>query len=366
MILTLDNLHHYLLENGTLEPESLIDGSYTAAQARTRNVTFNVTRRSGKNLFVKQLAMFDPQNTYILQKDATCLWLIKNEPAFKNLSAYVPDYFGYDTSNQVLITEFLPDARNLENFFRFENKQVNDYVDKIAPILASFHFPLDKKTSDLPSMRFFQKQLPWALSFGTPDSASQYGNSPVINQIVNNPDYKAMLRDARNMYTYTSLIHGDIKWMNFLVSGQTGEESIKLIDWEIADIGDPLWDVGGLFMSVIMLEAVENPYQKKEKQAASKTMAQLLEPCWPVMGRLWKAYCAECAFDFGKSDEAFSRALHFAGARLIQTAVEFNMHGTQVNPATDNILNACITLFTHRQHILDKALATQTGTSNNS
>jgi hypothetical protein len=359
MILTPDNLHHYLLENGLLELRSLVDGSYTASQSRTRNTTFSVTCREGKNLFIKQLTSFDPQNTYILQKDATCLWLIKHEPAFAALSAFVPDYFGYDTANQVLITEFLPEARNMETFFRMEDADIRNYMDTFAQILASFHFPLTKTLKELPSMRFFQKQLPWALTFGMPDSSQQSGNSPVINMVLGNPDYKAMLRDARQLYEFKTLIHGDIKWMNFLISGKGNDEIIRLIDWEIADIGDPLWDVGGLFMSVIMLHVTDSPYQnKKSEKLPTDRLFEAMEPCWPAISRFWNAYIALNPTGIGDPAAALNKALHFAGARLIQTAVEFNMHSAQLNPNTDRILQACVNLFMHRPVIIQKTLGT--------
>ncbi len=353
MVLTLDNLHHYLLEKGSLDIGSIVDGSYSASQSRTRNTTFNVTRRNGKHLFVKQLTAFDSQNTYILQKDATCLWLIKNEKAFAALSKYVPDYYGFDAEHQVLITEFLADARNLEVFLRLEGGDIAQFTGQLAAILSSFHFPLNDQLRNLPSMRFFQRQLPWVMSLGMPQPGVPPMNSPVVKAVMESADFLNMLRDAREKYAFTSLIHGDIKWMNVLVHGKKGHEKLSLIDWEIADIGDPLWDVGGVVMSLVTLAVADSPYQPKDmSQFPSNDPIKALDPCWPVFKKFWRQYTEKNAAHLGDLHIALEKALHFGGARLIQTAIEFNMQQTQLNPNATRLLQACIALFSHREYIL--------------
>lgn len=353
MILTLDNLHIYLLEKGCLSNQSIVQGGYTATQSRTRNTTFNVTRKDGQDLFVKQLTMFDHANTYILQKDATCLWLIKNEAAFSKLSKYVPDYIGYDADHQVLITEFLSDARNLEMFFRVEGGNTINYMEEIAEILASYHFPLDDELQNLPSMRFFSRQVPWAMNTGVANRGTAPTHSPVSKAVASSPDFQKMLQDARDLYEYKTLIHGDIKWMNFLAHGEPGKEQIKLIDWEIADIGDPLWDVGGIVMSLVTMAAAESPYQKKDmSQFPAHNPAQALEECWPVFGRFWRKYWSLVKDQYSDEQAALNKAIHFGGARLIQTAIEFNMAESQLNANSSRLLQSCIALFSHRPQIL--------------
>jgi len=355
MILNLDNLHFYLLENGTLQSDTLVRGGYSASQARTRNTTFNVNCRDGKNLFIKQLVSFDGPNSYLLQKDATCLWLIKNETAFQKLSTYVPHYYGYDASNQVLITELLPEARNMEVFFRVEQADIIPYSGVFADILNSFHFPLSASLQNLPSMRFFQKQLPWVFNLGVPNTGSQPDGSPVMYTVTHNPDFQAMLKDARDRYEYTSLIHGDIKWMNFLITGKGPEEKIYLIDWEIADIGDPMWDVAGYFMSVLLMEIAESPYQPRDmSHFPTQDPIHALAPCWPRMQRFWQEYTRRQAAYLPDPAASLDKALHFAGARLIQTAIEYNMHSNQMNPNANRMLQTCIALFAHRNYIREQ------------
>lgn len=352
MILNLDNLHHFLLDKGCLDARSLIDGSYTASQSRTRNVTFNITRKEGKDLFVKQLTSFDPSNSYMLQRDATCLWLIKNEKAFEELSQYVPDYIGYDAESQVLITEFLADAHNLEMNFRAQGGNPDHLMDQLADILSSYHFPLSKEQLDLPSMRFFPRQLPWVLNIGP--GTNQNHSSPAMATVLASPDFRQMISDARDQYEYKSLIHGDIKWMNFLLHGATGEENIKLIDWEIADYGDPLWDVGGIVMSLVAMQVADSPYQPMSPdRLPGADPIEFLEPCWPLFRKFWDRYWQHNKDHYTDETAALNKAIHYGGGRLIQTAIEFNMQGQQLNANATRLLQACVSLFAHRDHIIN-------------
>ena len=43
-----------------------------------------------------------------------------------------------------------------------------------------------------------------------------------------------------------TFIHNDVKWDNFLVYARAGSRRLtqmKIIDWELANFGDPAWDV---------------------------------------------------------------------------------------------------------------------------
>jgi hypothetical protein len=88
-------------------------------------------------------------------------------------------------------------------------------------------------------------------------------------------------------------------------------------------------------------------------------MAERLEVCWPLIVDFWKQYAKTSSYHFQNSTEAFNKALHFAGARLIQTAVEFNMNSTEMYPMTEDVLSACITLFTNKQRVLEMAAPQQ-------
>ena len=56
----------------------------------------------------------------------------------------------------------------------------------------------------------------------------------------------AGLRAARARWSRLCLVHGDLKHDNVLVCGAGGDRLVVLVDWEMARLGDPAWDLAAL------------------------------------------------------------------------------------------------------------------------
>jgi hypothetical protein len=368
MRLTLEHLHLYLLDKGFIEPASVVSGDYLATQMHTRNLIFQVTRRHAPSLFVKQLHSFDASNTYVLQKDATCLWLIKNHPAFAELSTYVPGYFGFDPGKQVLVTEYLPAASNLEDYARLRQGQLPEALrERIAALLASYHFALGPEVLLSRSVRFFPRQVPWVLALADADPAapphlfsSTNTPNPVGGAVLGSPAFREALASIRAEWVATTLIHGDVKWMNLLVHPEDGEEQVKLIDWEIADIGDPLWDVAGVFQSLVCSALFYSPALGGAELGLVPGVGLAdLRAAWPQLEHFWLAYRARTAPDAEPGGTDLARALRYTGARLVQSAIEQNALFPTLQPNTIKILQASYAMLTGLPALLSYFPATQ-------
>lgn len=355
MRLTLDQLHLYLLDKGFIEPASLVGGDYVATQMQTRNQIFRVLRRQAPSLFVKQLHSFDPGNTYVLQKDATCLWLIKNHPAYAALAAYVPGYFGFDPGRQVLVTEYLDDAINLEDYARQHQGELPDaLLEDVAALLATYHFAPGPDVLHSRPVRFFPRQVPWVLTLADADSqvpATLTGPAgtthPVVEALQNSPTFRAALAAVRAEWAPSTLIHGDVKWMNLLVHPVDGQERIKIIDWEIADIGDPLWDVAGVLHCLVCNALFYSPALAGAPNVVTGLGLADLAAVWPRIEQFWLAYQLRSApATVPAGPTALARALRYTGARLVQSAVEQNMHMPTLQPNTIKLLQASHAILT--------------------
>jgi hypothetical protein len=358
MRLTLDTLHYYLLDKGFVDAASLVEGDYLATQLMTRNQIFRVYRRGAPSLFVKQLNSFDPSNTYVLQKDATCLWLIKNHPAFAALSAFVPGYFGFDVDKQVLVTELLPDARNLMEYLHEQRGQLPENLrDVLATLLASYHFAPEADVLSSRTVQFFPRQAPWAFNLADAAANAMLGGPtapphPVASAVAASPDFGPALAAVRAEWQPTTLIHGDIKWMNVLLHREEGRETLKLIDWEIADIGDPLWDVAGVFQSILGSALAYSPALAGAavSPVPGPRLSDLRE-VWPELLDFWARYEQRRPASLPTAPGDLTKTMRYTAVRLLQSAVEQNMATPTLQPHALQLLQLSHLLLQNQSEI---------------
>lgn len=116
---------------------------------------------------------------------------------------------------------------------------------------------------------------------------------------------------ARREWKTVCLVHGDMRWSNLLASGNHGDGSVKLIDWELACVGDPAWDLGGLLSEVVASASVTVPLEP--------SLEHLGPRCRPLLGGYRDALQPEAA---GWS-ALLERSIRLAGIRLVQTVIEY-------------------------------------------
>lgn len=358
MRLTFKNLHYFLVDNGLIETSSIIDGDYEVSQLTTRNVIFNIKRQKGQSLFVKQLDKSEHQDKYVLQKDATCLWLIKNEKAYKKLSKFVPEYRGYKTEFQVLVTDYIEHSQNLYEY-RLKNKTFSSrLIKKLAVIFAAYHFKVDDNLLSHHSVRFFSRHFPWVLNI--PDfPVEQYDTlltntsqpNPALLSISSHLYLKQYLGELRKIWVYDTLIHGDIKWTNILIQSKENKEKPYIIDWELADIGDPLWDIAGViagFISEVILFSQPQAYSQLT-HIKLEDMASAV----PYVDEFWRTYAQKMKFSKATALANLEKTLRLSGARLAQTSIENSVSHTQLHPDSLKLLQGANVLLSEYAKAVD-------------
>ncbi|MGH1338775.1 MAG: phosphotransferase [Aureispira sp.] len=349
MQLTEKNIHHYLLDKGYLNPVLLMQGKYKVESDRTRNAIFKVYLETGQSIFVKQLVEIHSQNAYLIQKDATVHRLFQQTDCYQGIRAFVPELLGYDADNQVLATELFPYAKSLMENIQ-ENKAFSiTHANIIGEILHAYHQPIQETLKNTPTLQFFNEQLPWILTIGDAKGLADSPNGAVIKYMLNTPDIVNGLERIRTTWQATSLIHGDIKWMNFVC---TTEGKLKLIDWEIANIGDPLWDVGGVLQSY--LSSWIFSFDNNNAWHAQKVQGQEFVSIPAIQAGIqafWKTYVQLQKWTEEEANTALITSTRMAGARLLQTAFEANQQ-PQILPNTMRAIQLCQHLFNHPEQAI--------------
>ena len=138
MLLTTSNICHYLLGKGFVSSESIVDGDFAVIDVSGRNRNFKVVRKRSPSYFVKQIQHWDAQAIAMLQCEAACCWLARNDADFASLAPLVPEFHSYDLGRHILITGLIPESENLYEHFRRVGEFSADVSGKLGEVLAPF------------------------------------------------------------------------------------------------------------------------------------------------------------------------------------------------------------------------------------
>jgi Ser/Thr protein kinase RdoA (MazF antagonist) len=353
MILTRNNLADYLLERGLLSFESVVDGNLMVVEASRRNRNFKVIRKNHPGYFVKQIKEWEPQSIATLQCEATCYWLAQNDPRLSetDLVQLMPRYYFYDSSRHALVTELLPDGENLSEYHRRLGKFPMEIARQLGRRLGGYHRDAGEGLKESPHASVFTRKVPWVLSVHqhsallfNPLSAA---NARLLEIVRAYPEFQERLDALRAEWQVNGLIHGDMKWDNCLVCAEdqeNGESALKVVDWEMADLGDVCWDVGAIFQAYLSFWISSIPSTGEAPSPELIARAQYpLEEMQPAIRAFWETYAE--SFEAAKRQELLERSMKYGAARMIQTAYEWMYYSQQVTASTLYLLQVSMNIL---------------------
>jgi aminoglycoside phosphotransferase (APT) family kinase protein len=173
------------------------------------------------------------------------------------------------------------------------------------------------------------------------------------------PEFQQTLDLLRGRWQISSLIHGDIKWDNCLVHApeESGEVQLKIVDWELADFGDPCWDVGAVFQAYLSCWIMSLPIQGDAPPAQLVQRAQYpLEAMQPALRSFWQAYGAARQLDDKQKGELLERCVQYGAARMIQTAYEYLAFAPQITASALYLLQASLNILTQPREAIQHLL----------
>lgn len=346
MLLNTESLCYYLLDRNLIEQDTVMRGDFTTVSAPTRNNIFKVLSRTGRNLFLKQVSTFDAHAVSILKREAMAYQFISTHPEYAALAAIIPSFIDYDKDRHVLAVSYFPDHNSVHEYFFSQRGVVPAFASKQAEIMASFHFPV-KETADTSA---FPHTLPWILLLeeqGHYISPEGKPNNDLVGMIRGNAELMTMLNAVKNDWKKDTFIHGDIKWTNFITpANATDASTMKLVDWEIADIGDAWWDVAGLLQSFLStwLFGMDNTVANVHRLQPAMTPFDI-EQVKPAAAHFWKTYIAARNLSPVEEQAAIAKTMRYTAARMLQTSIEGIVQTPQVYPNNVRILQVAFNIL---------------------
>ncbi len=329
-MLTQERVAGYLLERGLLAPAAVLDDELTVRDASSRNRNYRVQTRDGSGYVLKQGVGPDTQAT------------IANEAAVYHrlalgdvkLSGLLPRFGGYDPDEGLLVLELVRGAEDLHTHHlggRFSASPAAA-LGRALGLLHSRTRPLVADGSEWTAWA----PPPWVLSLHRPDASIftdvSAAGLELIRIVQRTEGFGELLDGLRATWAPTSLIHGDVKWSNVLVvDAGTPQESVKLIDWESAMVGDPSWDVGSALSQYLSFWLFSIPLTGGEAPERFPELAAYpLDAMKPALGACWVAYADGAGIAGSEVERQLTRAVEMAAARLVQVAFEASQEQQQL------------------------------------
>jgi aminoglycoside phosphotransferase (APT) family kinase protein len=321
--MSIGDVANYLAELGLVEPDSMVDGPLCIFEASGRHRCWHVIRDDGRCYLLKQAYVTD-RGAALAHEAVMYERLQPDHTGRSELGSYLPRYFGYDRHRGLLVLERTRSARTLREYHVTSGNFSRTLAAALGKALACLHgLRLRRQDADLGAAQ------PWVLAANRPGLAFVRDFSDVgvqLIRIVQQYEELCRLLDrARASWRGESLIHNDVRWSNCLVlapSGARRTTRLRLIDWELAGVGDPRWDVGCALAEYLSFWLLSIPASTDTPVDDWPELARHpLEDMQPAIARFWVSYAARAKPRSGRQAFLIGSTL-YAGARLVQNALE--------------------------------------------
>jgi aminoglycoside phosphotransferase (APT) family kinase protein len=285
-----------------------------------RNTNFKVVVGDGPSYLLK----IGPggQRSTVAREAAVYRALLRAEDG---VAAFLPQVYAYEPDEDLLVLELVRDAHDLREHHSRIGRFSKALAAEVGAALGSLH-----RVTKIAEGAAPHAHPPWALSIHRPDLGvmreSSTANLEVIRIVQRSEGFRHSLERLARDWRVECVIHFDVKWDNFIVPASDGRARsgpLKLIDWELAQEGDPCWDLGSAFAHFLSFWVFSIPVTGETPPQQWPDLARYpLARMRPALTACWTAYRRSRGLEGDAARSALIRSVRFAGARLVQTAYE--------------------------------------------
>ena len=318
--LGLNDVPEFLLSRGLVHPRAIVDNDLIIRNFSSgRHYVFSAESSDGARYLLKQDPYVD-SNTAAREAE-----VYESLSCVPEIRRFIPRFHRYDADRHVLVVEFIPSAVDLATYHRKPRRPSIRVARAIGANLAELHcMSTGRGQSERTEPR------PSALALHRPHIRMARDFSPacldLIRILQNTDGYDPRLDELNRSWAATALIHRDIRLKNFLLTAPVltmRHADLKLIDWELASVGDPRWDIGSALGNYLSLWLESIPSTGMTNPAQSSVLAKCpLAGIQPAIRACWNAYILRRGLPSEAAERMLVGTAGFAAARLVQTAYE--------------------------------------------
>ena len=330
---TVDTIVPYLVDQQLVSAEAIVAGDLEVVDAGRRNQNLKVVRRGGPSYLIKQPGEGERGTLATLRAEADFYRHCCHESGLEEMRSILPGFHGCDAGRGLLTLELI-DGRPL--WGHYASVPAAEFLAGCAVALGEAIGTLHRLFRQPAShgvgwMSALYVGPPWILGVHRPPpeifASLSPANLQVLKMLQQNAPIASGLDRLRAEWTADTVIHNDLKGDNVLISTPgDGRPQVRLIDWEMVQVGDGAWDVGSMLRDFLGYWLLSVPL------SADLTPEQMLGECtWPLASMhpaaraFWDGYRAAARLDSATASHFLLRSVRMAAARLAQGAYELSL-----------------------------------------
>ncbi len=344
----------YLLDRRLVTAREVVDGGLRIVDA-SRSHTVSLVRVADRGGFaVKQHRPEDPETANRIRRESQVYRFAGTRDSLREA---MPAFHGDGESSELVVLELLDPAETLLPHNYRLGGLAPEVAASLGAAIAGWH--RDTRGSDLDGL---PGHLPWVFTLFEPGPAQFAWQDPnmgaALATLPDAPGLMTLLKRAAERWQRDCLMHGDLRSDNCLVID--GGPEVKVIDWELADHGDPAWDVGGILQEYLAQEALRGgalALPTPEGVLAATPFGDASPRS--IAAALWRGYVPAAQLpDAEAARELIERSITFAGARMVQSTLEYASRDGPQSPVIAPLFRMSASLMGDGQPFVDELLST--------
>ncbi|MGE0690652.1 MAG: phosphotransferase family protein [Candidatus Nitrosocosmicus sp.] len=332
-----NNVIDYLISNRLLDNRSIVDDGLEIYDISRKNRNIKISTYVNSGLFLKQSNLHDIHSSIAIKRESLLYTLIQTEGEFAFLKDITPKIHNYDEKNNIMITDLIFGNTWNQYITLHPNMKIEiEVIASLAHAVAKYHQVFENAIINSDRLCFLPKTFVFKNLFVRPGpeifvNLSQ-ANMTLIKHVQNDLKASNTLEELYLSWNTNTIIHGDIKFDNIIVSVNNGNVVNVITDWEMASIGDPAWDIGSIFQEFIRSWLMRLPILGNEKPLL---LLQNSEESYQNMQNairvFWNAYLETVRKSNREANDLLLKSVKFCAARLLQSVFEMLHSQNELN-----------------------------------
>jgi 5-methylthioribose kinase len=338
-ILTLDNIVNYLFDKKLIDEKSVIQADLKIIDESRRNRNFKVMRRNSSSYLIKQSIGNDRYDRNTLETESKFYsYVARCSTCDDHIKSFIPKFYFHDDVNKILVIQYIKNSISLNQYIRNSSKDTISVEPfyLLGKNIASYHSFFESHVNKN-LLDFIRKQTPPSLFFVRPHpsifSHLSSANLRLIKSIQKYPDMISSLESIYKDWKVQTLVHSDMKWDNIVISDVGFKTSnTYVVDWELASLGDPAWDIAGIlhdfiayWIGFIFSSEITNI---DDLTIPAGTPSDSIKD---HIRLFWMGYIKTRNLDSKESNELLRKSVKYCASRLIQKSYEMHQYSSSLS-----------------------------------